>query len=126
MRIHATGDMVVRAADGVFSVIGRRDRQIKIRGNRVEPAEIEEALRGFTGVLEAAVVTRPGAAGEPELTAFIVPVQPAPPDLRERLTRALRAELPPFMQPGGLVFLPSLPLLPMGKVDTETLIAGRF
>jgi acyl-coenzyme A synthetase/AMP-(fatty) acid ligase len=125
-RILATGDLAVRAADGVFSVTGRRDRLVKILGNRVEPAEIEEALRSLPGVLEAAVVARPGTGGEPELAAFIVPVQPTPQDLRDRLAVALRGALPPYMQPSRFVFLPSLPLLPIGKVDTDALIAGKL
>jgi acyl-coenzyme A synthetase/AMP-(fatty) acid ligase len=121
-RIHHTGDLAIRSPDGLFTVIGRRDRQVKIRGNRVEPAEIEAALRQLPAVREAAVVARTRAI-EPELIAFIVPTEPPTEALRESLALALEAALPAYMQPSRVVFMPSLPLLPGGKIDVETMLA---
>jgi len=122
-RIHHTGDLAVRSADGVFAVIGRKDRQLKIHGNRIEPAEIEEFLRSQPGVIEAAVVARPRANDDPELIAFVVAETPVPPGLRASLLSAARSGLPSAMQPGALILLTSLPLLPGGKVDAEALLS---
>jgi acyl-coenzyme A synthetase/AMP-(fatty) acid ligase len=122
LSIHRTGDLAMLAEDGLFTVLGRRDRQVKIRGNRVELAEIEEALRAQPGVAQVAVAARPRAA-DPELIAFVVPADPAAPDLRARLAEALRGALPSYMQPGRIDLLAALPLLPGGKADIEALLA---
>src|SRR5581483_2613828 len=122
LAIHHTGDLAVLAPDGLFTVIGRRDRQVKIRGNRVEPAEIEEALRNLREVKEAAVVARPREA-DPELVAFIVPAEPPTAELREKIACEMHTALPAHMVPGRFVFRTSLPLLPGGKVDTQALLA---
>jgi acyl-coenzyme A synthetase/AMP-(fatty) acid ligase len=121
-RIHRTGDLALLAADGLYTVIGRRDRQVQIRGNRVEPAEIEEALRGQPWVKEAVVLARP-RHGDPELIAFIVPTGAPTADLHARITHDIQAALPPYMQPNRFVFLSALPLLPGGKIDVAALLA---
>jgi len=119
--IHWTGDIAVAMPDGLFTVIGRRDRMVKIRGNRIEPAEIEEALLGLPEVVEAAVAARP-RDGNPELVAFIVPVRPPTAALRKQISIAVAAALPTYMQPARFVFLTELPLLPGGKVDLAALL----
>ena len=122
MYVHRTGDLAVLAPDGLFTIVGRRDRQVKIRGNRVEPAEIEEALRGLAEVKDATVAARAHEA-DAELIAFVVPAKAATAEVRELIGCGLRRALPPYMQPSRFVFLPSLPLLPGGKVDVHALLA---
>jgi len=121
-RIHRTGDIAIRSPDGVYAVIGRRDRQVKIRGNRVEPSEIEAAMLGLPAVAELAVAVRPGTGGEPEIVAFVVPAEPATEALRQRIARHSRSILPGFMHPRHFVLRDSLPLLPGGKIDVAALL----
>ena len=121
LSVHHTGDLATLSQDGLFTVVGRRDRQVKIRGNRIEPAEVEETLRSLKGVKEAAVVARIRDK-DPELLAFVVAAEPAVADMHDRLTSAMLAALPPYMQPSRLVFLSSLPLLPGGKIDVAKLL----
>jgi acyl-coenzyme A synthetase/AMP-(fatty) acid ligase len=123
--VHHTGDIAVRHPDGVFAVLGRKDRQIKIRGNRIELAEIEEALRGLAGVAQAVVAARQGAVEggvEPELQAFLVPVAPDTAATRRGIIGAARRILPTFMVPARFVFVAQLPLLPGGKIDVQALL----
>lgn len=121
--IHHTGDIAARAEDGIITVLGRRDRQVKIRGNRVEPAEVEEFLRAQPGVREASVVPRRDSV-DPILVAFIVAREDAPMNLRDQLETALAASVPDFMRPSAIIQLPALPLLPGGKVDEAALIVS--
>lgn len=121
--IHHTGDIAVRAADGMVTVLGRRDRQVKIRGNRVEPAEVEEFLRTQPGVRDAAVVARRDTE-DPVLVAFIVTQADAPADLHDQLRAALASSFPGFMHPSAIIARPALPLLPGGKVDEAALVAA--
>jgi amino acid adenylation domain-containing protein len=125
-RRYRTGDRVVWSEDGRLIFLGRDDDQIKLRGYRIEPGEIEAALLEFPGVEQAAVVARPiGTAtassspvGAAQLVAFIEgALHPAIANWREDLT----AELPEFMIPGRLVELPRLPRLPNGKIDRQQL-----
>ncbi|MCE0445242.1 hypothetical protein LT493_09780 [Streptomyces tricolor] len=90
---------------------GRLDHQLKIRGFRVEPGEIESALLALPGV-EQAVVTAPrGADGQPRLLAHAV----APGTTPEALTAALADRLPGYMVPSAVVLLDALPLSPNGR-----------
>lgn len=122
LKTYRTGDLVRRRPDGLFVVLGRRDRQIKIRGNRVELAEIETVLRRAPSVADAAVVARM-VGHEPHLLAFVVPRGPAaaefPADVRDHLARTL----PPYMRPRAVHLLDALPLLPGRKVDEAALLA---
>jgi amino acid adenylation domain-containing protein len=122
MKIYRTGDLVRRRPDGLYVVLGRRDRQIKIRGNRVEPAEIETALRRLPGVRDAAVVTR-FVSDAPLVLAFVVPNRAASDDLARELQARLGLALPGYMQPRTIHVLESLPLLPGRKVDEAALLA---
>ena len=122
LRIYRTGDLVRRCADGLYLVLGRRDRQVKILGNRVELAEIETALRQAPGVIDGAVVAR-HAEGEPLLLGFVVPRQSGDAHLLHGVRRHLEATLPGHMRPRRLLVLDALPVLPGQKIDETALLA---
>ncbi|MEW2567383.1 amino acid adenylation domain-containing protein [Streptomyces sp. NPDC047070] len=118
-RMYRTGDLVRRRADGVVEYLGRTDRQVKIRGNRVELGEIEAALIRQPSVAQAAVTVTGGA-----LVAYVVPARDARPE-PARLADALSASLPAPMVPGAYVVLDALPLTPSGKLDRAALPAPQ-
>jgi amino acid adenylation domain-containing protein len=116
-----TGDLGRKGPGGLFEHQGRRDRQVKIRGNRIEPREIELALESLDEVRDAAVVAHQDAAAGPRLTAWYVPARrPAPP--ASELRRLLRSRLSGHLIPTDLLELDQLPLLPNGKVDRQALV----
>jgi amino acid adenylation domain-containing protein len=117
--MYRTGDRV-RWHRGTLEFLGRVDDQVKVRGFRVEPGEIETALRGHPAVAEAAVVARPDGAGGRHLVAFVAPVHGgalATAELREHLATFL----PAWMVPSVFVSMDALPKGPMGKVDRHAL-----
>ncbi|GAA5051242.1 amino acid adenylation domain-containing protein [Thermocatellispora tengchongensis] len=119
-RMYATGDLVRADSEGRLEYLGRGDQQVKIQGHRIELGEIEAVLRAAAGVRQAAVGVHPGADGLPRLIAYVVPADDATviwPMLRARL----RARLPGYMIPAGLVVLDRLPLTPNGKLDRAAL-----
>ncbi len=118
-RLYRTGDLARRRADGTIDYLGRIDRQVKIRGNRVELGEVEERLRDHPGVRAAIVAARPDAVGEPRLVAYYLAA--VPPPAPDDLARFLRERLPEPMVPAAFVALAALPLLPSGKVDLRAL-----
>ncbi|WP_234104643.1 non-ribosomal peptide synthetase, partial [Streptomyces venezuelae] len=118
-RMYRTGDLVRRRADGAVEYLGRTDRQVKIRGNRVELGEIETALAALPGVARAAVTVRDGA-----LVGYAVPAPGAAPT-GEDLHAALGGTLPAAMVPSAVVVLAELPLTPSGKLDQNALPAPR-
>lgn len=122
LRVLPTGDLVRLRPDGLLQVIGRRDRQVKIRGQRVEPAEIEDALRRVSGVADAAIATK-CRGEETSLLAFIVADAPGDTALLDRVRAAVRMALPNYMQPARVLLIDRLPLLPGGKVDDRALLA---
>lgn len=135
-RVYLTGDIAVRRPDGVFAFHGRADRQIKIDGKRVEPGDIEAALRDCVGVADAAVIFW-GSEGAPKrLLAWIVAdVQTPPPQvgpaqasphqvaasLPDQVRRALEIALPGHMRPARIMLLHALPLTDNGKLDRKRL-----
>ncbi len=121
VRRYRSGDMVRRRADGALEFVGRADRQLKVRGVRVEPAEIERVLREHAGVADVAVAPYEDRGRERALAAYLVPATPgADPSAAE--LRAFAAErLPAAMVPGSWVPLAALPLDPNGKVDRNRL-----
>ena len=122
LKTYRTGDLVRRRSDGLFVMLGRRDRQIKIRGNRVELAEIETALRRDPSVADAAVVARM-VDDEPRVLAFVVPRGSETAGFPTEIRNSLARTLPPYMRPRAVHVMDSLPLLPGRKVDEAALLA---
>jgi amino acid adenylation domain-containing protein len=118
-RLFKTGDLGRLRANGSLEHHGRKDSQVKMRGLRIEPAEIEAALVATGMIKEAAVVARSDARGEPRLVACVVWAA-APVDMAT-VRHRLAATLPDYLMPSELVSVDALPLLPTGKVDRRAL-----
>ncbi|MEV4342456.1 amino acid adenylation domain-containing protein, partial [Streptomyces sp. NPDC049590] len=121
-RMYRTGDLVRWSADGELHFVGRADDQIKIRGFRVEPAEIEARLTAHPAVTEA-VVSLYEDAGRKRLAAHLVPAEGAEAPPAAELRAHLAAGLPDYMLPAAFVTVPELPLTANGKVDRRRLPA---
>lgn len=117
-RIYRTGDRGRFRPDGTLELLGRSDHQIKIRGWRIEPGEIQAALTAYPGVREAVVVAVTSDVGVRELVGYLV----APEDLDlDDVTHHLGRHLPDYMVPATLLTLDALPLSPNGKIDRSRL-----
>jgi acyl carrier protein len=121
-RCYHTGDLVRRRADGLVEFIGRKDNQIKLRGYRIEPDEVESALKACSGVRDAAVIVRTDRAGVPMALAGYVQLRPGERALTpERLGALLGERVPPYMMPAEIRILDELPWLPNFKIDRKRL-----
>ncbi len=119
-RIVRTGDLVRRAPSGRLVVVGRKDRMVKIRGQRVEPALVEAAMLRVPRVSYASVqVQRDGANAR--LIGFVVAERGAAP-VASAVRQALRATLPEYMCPARIIEIGALPLLASGKIDSTALL----
>jgi acyl carrier protein len=107
-------------SDGSVVHLGRKDFQIKIRGSRVEVAEIEKALIDLSSIREAVVAAREDRSGGQRLVAYVVPEELPAPTITT-LRRALAETLPDYMIPSAYVFLDALPLTATGKIDRPSL-----
>ncbi|MEU6589843.1 non-ribosomal peptide synthase/polyketide synthase [Streptomyces sp. NPDC046881] len=121
-RMYRTGDLVRWSTDGELHFVGRADDQIKIRGFRVEPAEIEARLTAHPAVAEA-VVSLYEDAGRKRLAAHLVPAGGAGVPTASELRAHLAAGLPDYMLPAAFVTVSELPLTANGKVDRRRLPA---
>jgi amino acid adenylation domain-containing protein len=118
--LYRSGDLARRRNDGDLEYLGRADDQVKVRGFRIEPAEIETALLNHPSVRSAAVVLQTAAGGDRRLVAYVVPderVSIAIPELREHL----RDRLPEYMIPAGFCVIDELPINENGKLDRRRL-----
>ncbi len=121
-RIYFTVDIARQTVDGIYIILGRKDRQVKINGQRVEPMEIEAAIREAPGVLDAIVLPRTGRQTT-TLLAFVAVGPNVDPDLGVSLRQMLRSRLPNHMVPSRIDVMGELPRLPGGKVDAMALLA---
>jgi L-proline---[L-prolyl-carrier protein] ligase len=122
-RPYATGDLVQLAADRNYLYIGRRDHMLKVRGNRIEPGDIEAALLEHPAIQEAAVIVV-GAAMAERLVAVIVASAEAPPSLLD-IKRHCAERLPRAMIVNAVRFRAALPRTRNGKIDYLALVAAE-
>ncbi|MER6124300.1 amino acid adenylation domain-containing protein [Streptomyces sp. NPDC001795] len=120
-RMYRSGDLVRWRADGTLEFLGRLDDQVKVRGFRIEPGEVEAGLRRCHGVTDAAVTVREDTPGDRRLVAYTTGPQQDPVQLRQQLGQAL----PAHMVPSEFVHLDRLPLTASGKTDRRALPAPR-
>ncbi len=119
-RLYRTGDRTRWRPDGTIEFLGRLDHQVKLRGFRIEPGEIESVLAASDGVRQATVVLRNGGGSDPELVAYVVP-ETGRSVVAEGLRSSLAQRLPDYMIPARFAILDELPLTPSGKVDRSAL-----
>lgn len=118
-RFYRTDDLMIRDSDGVYEYLGRADRQLKVRGNRVEPGEIESALLSVAGIEQALVVGESPAPDLPtELVAYVVASPPLTP---EEISRQLRTVLAQALVPSRIVVVAAIPVTANGKADLTAL-----
>jgi amino acid adenylation domain-containing protein/non-ribosomal peptide synthase protein (TIGR01720 family) len=116
-RLYRTGDLVCRRADGVLDYLGRADQQVKLRGLRIEPGEIEALLRAAPGVHDAVVIVR-----DEQLIGYVARRAEEAFD-QAALFVTLNAQLPAYMVPAHVIELEALPVTPNGKCDRNALPA---
>ena len=120
-RRYHTGDLGRLRPDGCLEHYGRKDLQVKIRGVRIEPAEIETVLLAQDTIKEAAVIAQDNAAGEKVLVAYMVTKDPQADFPVDKFRSLVLAKLPPSMLPAEFVRLAAMPLTPTGKIDRRAL-----
>jgi amino acid adenylation domain-containing protein len=119
-RMYTSGDIVRLRRNGTLEFLGRRDSQLKIRGFRVEPGELEAVLNAVPDVKACVVVPRRNDAGEASLVAYVVPEDPRRFDA-VALRSLIETQVPEFLVPSAIIVLSGLPLTPNGKLDRRRL-----
>jgi amino acid adenylation domain-containing protein len=128
-RMYRTGDLVRWAEGGTLDFLGRSDRQMKIRGYRVEPSTVEMELLRYPGVERAAVITQTDGAGDVRLIAYVAVGRLNPDNwtaFSATLRDQLRATIPAHLVPWAIIVRPEIPLNPNGKVDRTALPAAKI
>ncbi|WP_435129035.1 amino acid adenylation domain-containing protein [Actinacidiphila sp. bgisy144] len=120
-RYYRTGDLARRLADGSFDYVGRNDQQVKVRGARVEPGEVESFLRAHALVKDAAAAVVTSPAGTQFFVACVVLADQRADGPEAVLRRHMRENVPGFMLPDRYHFVPALPLTASGKLDRRAL-----
>ncbi|MFD7660823.1 amino acid adenylation domain-containing protein, partial [Actinosynnema sp. NPDC059797] len=124
-RMYRTGDLVKWRADGVLEFVGRADDQVKVRGFRIEPGEVQAALDAHPDVRRSAVVVREDRPGDKRLVAYVVPEPGTAPEPTALAAHAADL-LPAHLRPGAYVLLDRIPLNANGKLDRAALPAPRL
>ncbi|HEY2740151.1 MAG TPA: amino acid adenylation domain-containing protein, partial [Thermoanaerobaculia bacterium] len=122
VRVYRTGDLVRWLADGAVDFLSRLDHQVKIRGLRIEPGEIEAVLGAHPRVRQAVVVVHGDTAGDQRLAAYVVARKEDAPEARD-LRDHLKRHLPDYMVPASFVVVETLPRTHSGKLDRTALLA---
>ncbi|MFB6909410.1 amino acid adenylation domain-containing protein [Streptomyces bacillaris] len=122
-RLYRTGDLARRHPDGRIEILGRTDDQIKLRGFRIEPGEIEHVLAAHPGVAETAVRVTGAEGGAPRLVAYLRAADPADQPDPHRLRLHATRSLPAYMVPAQFMVLDDFPRTPNGKLDRAALPA---
>jgi amino acid adenylation domain-containing protein len=119
--IYRTGDLARHLPDGNIEFLGRADYQIKLRGHRIEPGEIEAILEQAPGVRQAVVALREDREGDKRLVAYLV-ARTTGAETANALKGLLASKLPDFMVPSNFIFVEAMPLTDNGKIDRKALL----
>ncbi|WP_260462509.1 non-ribosomal peptide synthetase [Streptomyces sp. TRM72054] len=120
-RMYRTGDLARWSGTGEIEFLGRADFQIKLRGFRIEPGDVEHALTGHPAVREAVVTVREDQPGDKRLVGYVVAADDAEIPPARELQQFVRERLPDYMVPSAVVALPAIPLTANGKLDRSRL-----